>query len=68
MELLFEQLEKAPVNQLPMYAEKTAEIISAPDVKRLLGILASRDDVAAIASKAKRIEKLAGKLKEVIKD
>lgn len=28
MELLLEQIEKAPVNQMPMYAEKTTEIIS----------------------------------------
>jgi hypothetical protein len=68
LELLFEQLEKAPVNQLPMYAEKTAEIISAPYVKRLLGILGSREDVVEIPSKAKRIEKLARQLKEGIKD
>ena len=68
MELLFEQIEKAPVNQLPMYAEKTAEIISAPFAKRLLGILNSREDVLEIPSKARRIEKLTRQLKEVIKD
>jgi Mg2+/Co2+ transporter CorB len=68
MELLLEQIEKAPVNQLPMYVEKTAEIISAPFAKKLLQILNSRTDVLAIPTKAKRIEKLARGLKDLIKD
>jgi len=58
MELLLEQIEKAPVNQVPMYAEKTAEVISPPYVKRFLGVLAKRSDVLEIPSKANRIEKL----------
>ncbi len=58
MELLLEQIEKAPVNQVPMYAEKMAEVISPPYVKRLDKILRSRKDVLEIPSKKKRIEKL----------
>ena len=58
MELLLEQIEKAPVNQVPMYAEKTAEAISTPYVKRFEKILLSRKDVLDIPSKQKRIEKL----------
>lgn len=58
MELLLEQIEKSPVNQVPMYAEKTAEVISAPYIPRLKQILASRKDVLSIPSKQKRIEKL----------
>ncbi len=58
MELMLEQLERAPVNQMPMYAEKTAEIISKPYLSRFEKILSSRDDVNEIPSKQKRIEKL----------
>jgi hypothetical protein len=58
MELLLEQIEKAPVNQMPMYAEKTAEVISAPYIKRFEKIVKSRKDVLEIPSKQKRIEKL----------
>jgi hypothetical protein len=58
MELLLEQVEKAPVNQMPMYAEKTAEVISGPYIKRFLAVVAKRKDVLEIPSKARRIEKL----------
>ena len=58
MELLLEQIEKAPVNQMPMYAEKTAEVISSPYIKRFEKIVKSRKDVLDIPSKQKRIEKL----------
>ena len=68
MELLLEQIEKAPVNQVPMYAEKTAEVISAPYFKRFVGILGKRSDVLEIPSKAKRIEKLIRQFKASIKD
>ncbi len=58
MELLLEQLQKAPVNQVPMYAEKTAEVISPPYIRRMEKILRSRHDVMEIPSKEKRIERL----------
>lgn len=58
MDLLLEQVEKAPVNQLPMYAEKMAGVISQPYVQKLISILKERHDVWAIPSKAKRLEKL----------
>ena len=58
MTLLLEQLEKAPVNQVPMYAERTREIISKPYVARFKKIIAGREDVLSIESKKKRIEKL----------
>ena len=58
MELMLEQLQKAPVNQVPMYAEKTAEVISFPYIKRIEKILMSRRDVLEIPSKERRIEKL----------
>jgi hypothetical protein len=62
MELLLEQIEKSPVNQVPMYAEKTAEIITSAYVDRFIRILTSRKDVLSIESKRKRIEKLIKKL------
>jgi len=65
MELLLEQLEKAPVNQLPMYAEKTAEVVTGPFVKRMLATLKSRTDVMEIPSKAKRIQKVIRQLGEM---
>jgi hypothetical protein len=58
MELLLEQIEKAPVNQVPMYAEKTVEVISQPYVAKFISILKKRKDVMEIPSKAKRIEKV----------
>lgn len=64
MELLLEQIEKAPVNQVPMYAEKTAEVISQPYIQRLNKILQARKDVYVIESKKKRLEKLIRNLKE----
>jgi hypothetical protein len=64
MELLLEQIQKAPVNQVPMYAEKTAEVISLPYIKKLEKILRSRPDVMEIPSKEKRIEKLLKNLQQ----
>jgi hypothetical protein len=63
LELLLEQLEKAPVNQLPMYAEKTTEVVTMPFVKRMINTLEARTDVIEIPSKAKRIEKVIKQLK-----
>lgn len=65
MELLLEQLEKAPVNQLPMYAEKTAEVVTLPFVKPMVRILKARKDVMEIPSKAKRIEKVIKQLNAI---
>lgn len=62
MELLLEQIEKAPVNQAPMYAEKMAEVISSPYIKKLEKVLSSRKDITEIPSKQKRIGKLLRKL------
>jgi len=58
MELLLEQIVKAPLNQVPMYAEKIADVVSAPYIKRFLEVLKQRADVLEVPSKAKRIEKL----------
>jgi hypothetical protein len=58
MELLLEQLEKSPVNQIASYAEKIFEVLSPGYVKRFASILKSRKDVSDFPSKQKRIEKL----------
>ena len=58
MDLLLEQVAKAPVNQVPMYAEKMAGVISQPYAKKLISMLKERHDVWAIDSKARRLDKL----------
>ncbi len=58
MDLLLEQLERAPVNQFPMYAELTLPVISQPFKDRFAKIIRSRKDVAGIPSKKKRIDKV----------
>lgn len=58
MDLLLEQIEKAPVNQVNQYAEKTAAVISAPYKLKLAKILAARHDVMAYPPKKKKLEKL----------
>jgi hypothetical protein len=58
MELLLEQIEHAPVNQMAMYAEKTAEVLSTPYKSRLIQTISRRKYVFAIPTKAKRLEKL----------
>lgn len=58
MELLLEQIEHAPVNQVPMYAEKTAEVVSAPYRAKLVQAIRTRTDVFEIPSKAKRLDKV----------
>lgn len=60
--LLFEQLEKAPVNQFPMYAEKTAEVITPSHLQTLIEIIESRQDVMDVPSKKKRLQQLLKKL------
>ena len=62
IELLLEQIEKGPVNQVPLYAEQTAGIITDPYKNRFIKILSSRRDVLEIPSKQKRVEKLIKKL------
>lgn len=65
MELLLEQIEKAPVNQVPMYAEKMAEVISPRYVIKLEKVLLSRKDIMDILSKQKRVVKLVKKLQKL---
>ena len=64
MELLLEQIEHAPVNQVPMYAEKTAEVASASYKPKLVQAIRKRKDVMEVPSKAKRLDKLVRVLTE----
>lgn len=60
--LLSEQLLKSPVNQLPMYAEKSLPIINAGNKSRFLEILTSRLPEIDKESKRKRVEKVFKKI------
>ena len=64
MELLLDQIEHAPVNQVPMYAEKTAEVVSASYKPKLVQTIRKRKDVYEVPSKAKRLDKLVRVLTE----
>ena len=58
MPLLFSQLKKAPDNQLPMYAEITAQAVSAKDQSAFITLLKARSRKLQKASQQRRIEKL----------
>jgi hypothetical protein len=57
-DLLFEQLQKSPTNQLPMYAENTAGIIDNLHKKQFTKILTARLPDIEKESKRKRVEKV----------
>jgi hypothetical protein len=61
--LLFEQLLKAPPNQLPMYAENASAVIDASYKKQFVGILASRLADIEKETKRQRVEKVIRKFK-----
>ncbi len=60
--LLMEQLRGSPVNQLPMYAERSLPIINEKNKEEFLIVLKSRLDDVEKESKRKRIEKVIRKL------
>lgn len=60
--LLLEQMQKAPINQLPMYAERSLECWSQSHQKRCIDILQERFSELGKASREKRILKLIKKL------
>jgi len=61
-DLLREQLSSAPVNQLPMYAERAAPVISAKHQTAFIQVLRSRLGDLDKESKRKRVEKVLRKL------
>jgi len=60
--LLKEQLTSCPVNQLPMYAEKSLPIITSSEKNSFIQILQSRWNEFEKASKQARVEKVIRKL------
>lgn len=60
--LLFEQLKKAPTNQLPAYAEKSMSLISEKNKAVFIKILSSRLDEIEKETKRNRVEKVIKKL------
>ena len=61
--LLLEQLATCPTNQLPMYAENAAPVISEKNKKAFVKLLQSRLDEIEKETKRKRVEKVIKKLK-----
>ena len=61
--LLLEQLMKAPVNQFPMYVEKSVSVINAKNREAFLEVINARmnEDIEQ-ESKRKRVEKVVKKL------
>ena len=63
-EVLLEILQKAPVNQLPMYAERAIPIVTTANKTRFITILSSRLNEIEKESKRKRVEKVIQKLQK----
>ncbi len=61
-DLLREQLASAPANQLPMYAERAAPVISTKHKSAFVEALRSRLDEFDKESKRKRVEKVLKKM------
>lgn len=61
--LLLEQMAGCPVNQLPMYAEKSMSVIDKAHIPAYISLLAERMKETDQESKRKRIEKVLSKLK-----
>jgi hypothetical protein len=60
--ILLEQLEGAAVNQLPMYAEGVADVVTAPFVPRLRATIEARLRGVPQPAKRARLEKVLRKL------
>jgi hypothetical protein len=56
--LLLDQLEKSPVNQLPMYAERALTIIDKKNRFSFISVLTDRLDDIEKETKRKRVEKV----------
>jgi hypothetical protein len=63
--LLMEQLLKAPINQLPAYAESTAIIMNEEYKAEFINILLSRLETIEQESKRNRILKVIGHTKKI---
>ncbi len=63
-ELLLDQLRNCPVNQLPMYAEKTIPVIDTYNKEIFISTIGSRINDIPTSSKRNRIEKIIAQLKQ----
>ena len=64
-EVLLEVIQKAPTNQLPMYAERALPIVTIKNKERFGSILSSRLSEIEKESKRKRVEKVIQKIGKV---
>lgn len=64
IEVLLEMLQKAPVNQLPMYAERSMHLVNNENKTRFIQILNSRLIEIEKESKRKRVEKVISKIQK----
>jgi hypothetical protein len=56
--IILDQIETAPVNQLPAYAEIAASVVTGPERARLIAILDRRVTSISQPAKLKRIAKV----------
>lgn len=63
-DVLLEVLQKAPVNQLPMYAERSMKLVNSKNKPRFIEILKSRLSEIDKESKRKRVEKVISKVEK----
>jgi len=60
--VLLEVIQKAPTNQLPMYAERAMPIVTSENKARFIAILSNRLGEIEKESKRKRVEKVIKKI------
>jgi hypothetical protein len=63
-DILLEVIQKAPTNQLPMYAERAMPIVTAANKTRFLEVLNGRLNEIEKESKRKRVEKVISKVQK----
>jgi len=63
-EVLLEVMQKAPTNQLPMYAERALPVVTTQNKTRFVSILSSRLGEIEKESKPKRVEKVIAKVQK----
>ncbi len=63
--VLLEVMQKAPTNQLPMYAERAMPVVTSENKSRFIAILSNRLGEIEKESKRKRVEKVIQKMTKV---
>ncbi len=62
LDVLLEVMQKAPTNQLPMYAERAIPVVTTENKTRFISVLSSRLNEIEKESKRKRVEKVIQKI------